>query len=330
MKHLTHQFSKFILNTRHLSMMTTSFINEANTESMNLLLENIREKGVKKTEGKNLIAFSGGVDSSVVAAAVYHEFPENTSAVLGISAALPLSQLHLARQVATSIGIPLIEFQTQEGEKDMYIANEGMSCYACKTELYNSLIQVHKYISENMTTNSNNNSSNITNTSHTNNIVRLFNGTNKEDLSDPTRVGLQAAAEFEVLSPLQYFDKNIVRSFARDFNLPNHAHAASPCLRSRLAFGVKATSKNLQRVERAEELVRMQLTAHGVPLRDDHNLRVRHLPDDTARIELDSDLMAMQQTTDVLALLAQQIAEVEGFPKVVFKEFKSGGVAKHL
>ncbi len=317
MKHLIHQLSRFILRKRHLSTLTSSF-NKESTEYLNLLLEGVRKKGVKKNVGKNLIAFSGGVDSSVVAAAVYQEFPENTSAVLGISAALPLSQLELAREVAKTIGLPLIEFKTQEGNKDMYIANEGMSCYACKTELYTSLIEVHKYVSDNM------------NHSNNNDIVRLFNGTNREDLSDPTRVGLQAAAEFEVISPLQNFDKNIVRSLARDFNLPNHAHAASPCLRSRLAFGVKATSKNLQRVERAEELVRMQLSAYGVPLRDHHNLRVRHLPDDTARIELDSDLMTMQRTLDVLALLAQQVAEEEGFPKVVFKEFKSGGVAKHL
>lgn len=80
-------------------------------------------------------------------------------------------------------------------------------------------------------------------------------GTNLDDLSDPTRLGLVAARDFEVASPLAGLSKAAVRAVARSLGLPNWDWAAAPCLRSRLQFGVQATPEALGLVERAEALV---------------------------------------------------------------------------
>ncbi len=107
---------------------------------------------------------------------------------------------------------------------------------------------------------------------------------------------------------------------ARDFDLPNHAHAASPCLRSRLALGVQATSRRLQNIEAAENIARAHLKTQV-----HHNLRVRHLAQNTARIEADPEILAALGE-DVLGSVAMEIAEL-GFARVTFKEFKSGSVS---
>ena len=147
----------------------------------------------------------------------------------------------------------------------------------------------------------------------------LFNGTNKDDLKDDTRVGLKAAKEFSVSSPLDDLVKDEVRRVARELGLPNHSHAASPCLRSRLAYGVHATPDNLLRIEAAETIVRSIIT-HDVV----HNIRVRHLRDGGARIELDAELL--DKSSNELPTLGDKIAEL-GFKYVKFDSFRSGSVA---
>lgn len=90
----------------------------------------------------NIVAFSGGVDSSLAAALVHRVFPRSSAACLGVSAALPHAQLEQARHVASHIGIPLWETPTTEGAVDEYVANEGRSCYYCKTTLYATINSV--------------------------------------------------------------------------------------------------------------------------------------------------------------------------------------------
>ena len=151
--------------------------------------------------------------------------------------------------------------------------------------------------------------------------IRIFNGTNKDDLGDSTRVGLVAASEWDVASPIDHLSKTEVRAVARAFGLPNHAHAASPCLRSRLALGVAATPTRLRRVEKAEEVARALLDAQV-----HHNLRVRVLRDNGARVEADPALLARAQETGAIGQAAADIAAL-GFDTVSFKEFRSGSVA---
>ena len=179
-----------------------------------------------------------------------------------------------------------------------------MSCYACKTHLYTALKDIHQHTLLRSTTDQ----------------VILFNGTNKDDLVDETRVGLVAAKEFKVMSPLEIFTKDSVREIAYELGLPNHSHAASPCLRSRLALGVRATDENLYRIEEAEIIVKRLLQPSFRT-----NLRVRHLPDNGARIDLDSDVLDDAKYS--LHLVAEAVSAL-GFKYVRFHPFKSGSMSK--
>ena len=108
------------------------------------VLNRISDKGAKNDgNSMNLIAFSGGVDSSLVAKCVNIVFPSNSKVVLGKSSSLPLSQLTIARSIAKEIGIDLIEIETKEGSSEQYVSNEGMSCYSCKVHLYSGLKEVY-------------------------------------------------------------------------------------------------------------------------------------------------------------------------------------------
>lgn len=148
------------------------------------LLQRTRSMGIAPSSGTNLIAFSGGVDSSVVAAALFHIFPQNSLCVIGRSQSLPENQLQIARKIALHIGIPLKEITTSEGASEQYLLNEGMSCYSCKSHLYQAFIDIKN---------------NVDVVKDASKEVRIFNGTNKDDTSDLSRVGLIAAREFKVL-----------------------------------------------------------------------------------------------------------------------------------
>ncbi|ETV66482.1 hypothetical protein, variant 3 [Aphanomyces astaci] len=250
------------------------------------LLARVRQAGSSKHV--NIVAYSGGVDSSLVAALVHRVFPENSIACLGVSAALPQDQLLLARNVASAIGIPLWEARTSEGNDPRYVENKGQSCYYCKTNLYTTLNQVAAHVKAQGCSSS------------PGVIPVMFNGTNADDKLDPTRlgtnvhiysssstlvlfimfcIGLVAATEFQVVSPLEHLSKASVRQISKDLGLPNWNYAASPCLRSRLAFGVSANPDHLARIEKAEGEVRSSLA-----LARTDNLRVRFLANNRAAV----------------------------------------------
>ncbi|KAF4135836.1 hypothetical protein GN958_ATG14969, partial [Phytophthora infestans] len=124
----------------------------------------------------NVVAFSGGVDSSLAAALVFQVFPDTGAACIGRSAALSSVQLRQAREVASHIGVPLWECHTDEAKLEGYVANQGKSCYYCKTTLYSTLNQVAEFAWQEMQ-------------QHGEEIKPvLYNGTNADDQLDPTRV----------------------------------------------------------------------------------------------------------------------------------------------
>ena len=288
---------------------------------ISMLLNKIAKYGVLPSVGKNIIAYSGGIDSTVTAALVYRMFPQNTIAVTGISSSLSQTQLDQARDVAKFIGVKHVETETNEGEKEGYIKNVGNACYYCKTTLYERLKQVQEYaIAETM--DMKNNNDNNDNAIGRQPEVVLFNGTNSEDLLDDTRVGLIAAKEFSVFSPLENITKDEVRIVGQYLNLPNYNAAASPCLRSRLAFGIEATEEHLKAVELAEDKVRLQMK-----LLPEENMRVRLLPKHQAALEVHGDrLVDAQETLKII----QDDLEILGFTNIYARAFKSGSVSGYV
>jgi pyridinium-3,5-biscarboxylic acid mononucleotide sulfurtransferase len=301
------------------------------------------------------VAFSGGIDSSLVAAVVYKLGLDLNSdaaatttaittssstttlshhtvrAVLGISPSVSMEQIGQAQDVAAHIGIPLIQIPTYEGSNELYVANTGQACRACKTELYTKLIhctisnyqhhhqqQQHQHQQQHI-------ESEKTDTPSTMHY-KLYNGTNADDCLDPTRVGLIAASEYNVLSPLRNSTKEEVRIMARHLQLPNWNVASNPCLRSRLSLGIPATREHLHRIEVAERYVRQQL--HHV-ITVETNLRVRLLAQQRACIEIDDILV--EDVTNLYhthqwewhQVLLQELQ----FNSVTIRAFRSGSVA---
>ncbi len=204
-----------------------------------------------------VVAFSGGVDSGVVAMAAKLALEARAVAVTGIGPAVSERELTVAREVASAIGIKHVEVATDEIARAGYIANRGDRCYYCKTELYDHAVA---YAGK-----------------HGYDVVA--NGTNCDDLGD-YRPGLVAASEHRIVSPLVEcgLHKADVRAIARLWDLSVADKPAAPCLASRLAVGVEVTTARLARVEAAEAWLYEQI---GVA-----DCRVRYHRDDLARIEL--------------------------------------------
>ena len=206
-----------------------------------------------------LTAYSGGVDSTVVAAIARRELGKHAApAAIGDSASLPRHELDEARAIAKQLDLELIEVHPNEQQSPEYQANKGDRCYHCKTHLYATLQQLAQSLD----------------------IPFIANGTNADDLGDH-RPGLVAASEKNVVSPLldARMNKQEVRLVAQWLNLPNADKPAAACLASRLAYGTPVTLTRLTQVENAETVLR-NLGFRG--------FRVRH-HETVARIELPLD-----------------------------------------
>jgi len=312
------------------------------------------------------VAYSGGVDSSLVAALVHRAFSEydtttpkllsadtingngstgvhpqgSVQAVLGISPAVPQTQIVMARKVAHTIGIPLTEVPTTEGSDETYQRNDGYACFVCKTHLYSTLETVANTVMEQQRQQIQQQKQQQTyeeggigDTQWQTHPVILYNGTNADDTQDPTRLGLIAASNFQVHSPLDEITKDQVRLAAKHLGLPNWNAAASPCLRSRLAMGVTATEDHLHAVEMAEEFVRRVLR-----LDETVNARVRMLAGGKAMVELDNHILGNNGNNGVGDNWATSLLREHGFEERCIEEwgfqsfggvrgFKTGSVA---
>lgn len=272
------------------------------------LLQYTRKLMKESNSHHHVVAYSGGVDSSLVTALLQQACDDShhsVQAVLGISPAVSQEQIQQAREVASHLNISLKEVKTREGDDSMYIENNGQACFACKSHLYESLQAVHHHA-----------------TSCDN--VQLYNGTNRDDLQDATRVGLIAAANFQVASPLQHTSKDNVRRAARHLDLPNWNAAAAPCLRSRLALGVVATRHHLGMIEQAERFVKSTLLPDTILNNASFNVRVRMLTNQRAMIEVDEEILEEVRLGEVEERYFQSL----GFSSVSARQFRTGSVAK--
>lgn len=179
------------------------------------------------------VAFSGGVDSSVVAALAYRALGDRATAVTAQSSALATGELDQAQTVAEFIGIRHLVLNTTEIEDPNYRRNPINRCYFCKKNLYGKIQW------------------------HSGGRGTILSGTNHDDLDD-WRPGLTAASEAGVHHPLAAANvtKAQVRSIATFLRLPNADKPASPCLASRVPYGTPVTIDLLRRVDTAEMYVR--------------------------------------------------------------------------
>ena len=276
-------------------------------ETYAALLERIEREG--RAHALHLVAYSGGVDSSLVAAAVHAVFPQSCEAVMALSPSVSAEMRDQAERVAAHIGIPLRFVTTEEYRDPEYVANEGMACYVCKSHIYDAMSAVAREAAARHGTGSRETGDAST--------VLLYNGNNADDSADPTRVGLRAAREYGVRSPLDTLSKTEIRSLSRHAGLPNWDVAASPCLRSRLQSGVPATPVHLARIEKAESTLREMF---GIDPRT--NFRVRLVLDGSAMLEIDEgELLSLD-----LVRCAPVLREL-GFAYVQKRPFRSGAVS---
>lgn len=212
------------------------------------------------------VAFSGGVDSSVVAAACQKAELEFTCAITAQSPSVPSWQLETAVAVASEIGITHHVVQTGEVENLDYQRNDSNRCFYCKDTLYASISEVISKVVDDQ-----------------DHGVTVVSGTNHDDLGDH-RPGITAGNRRQVVAPLAALElgKSQVRDLARHFGLSNHDLPAAPCLASRIAYGVEVTSQRLRQIEQAETWLR----ARGVS-----ECRVRLHHDGLARIEVPRNLL---------------------------------------
>jgi uncharacterized protein len=205
--------------------------------------------------GRVVVAFSGGVDSTLVAQAAFEVLGRAALAVTGDSAALAPSEREEALALAARIGIAHRLIGTDEIDDPRYTANNSDRCYFCKTELYTRLAPVAAEWG----------------------AACIVNGANTDDTGD-WRPGMRAAGEHSVRSPLieAGLSKAEVRELSRRYGLPTADKPASPCLSSRFPYGTAVTREGLARVGAAEAFLR------GLGLRE---FRVRH-HDRLARIEV--------------------------------------------
>lgn len=207
--------------------------------------------------GSVLIAYSGGVDSAYLARASLDALGERrVLAVTGRSPAYPAAQHEMAVRVAESIGLPHVEIDTHELDDPNYAANPNDRCYFCKKDLFARLAEVARQRG----------------------LAVVLDGSNADDLDDH-RPGLRAARELGVRSPLQEvgLTKEEIRALSRRAGLPTWDLPASPCLASRIQYGLPVTQGRLSRIEAAEAGLRSLGTWEA--------LRVRH-HGDFVRVEV--------------------------------------------
>jgi uncharacterized protein len=205
--------------------------------------------------GRLGVAFSGGVDSSVLLAlAVRALGADRVLAVLGVSPSLAADERAAAHRVAAVIGAQVVEVTTREGDNEAYRRNGADRCFHCKDELFTRIaVDVPG-------------------------LAALAYGENLDDTRRPDRPGARAASAHAVLRPLADagLDKATVRRIARALGLPSADKPAAPCLASRIPHFAEVIPEKLRQIEDAEAAL------HGLGFDD---LRVRH-HGEVARVEL--------------------------------------------
>ncbi|RMH09030.1 MAG: ATP-dependent sacrificial sulfur transferase LarE [Nitrospirae bacterium] len=222
-----------------------------------------------------VVAFSGGVDSSLVLKVAAEVLGSSVLAVTAVSPTFPKLELTAVRCLSQEIGVPLVIVETNQLEIPAFVRNDATRCYHCKTDLYRRLTRL----------------------AADRGFRHVVDGTQCDDFSEE-RPGIQAAQALGVRSPLveAALTKSEVRALAKKLNLSNWDKPAAACLSSRIPRGLAVTPERLRRVEEAEAFLFQEGLKH---------LRVRD-HDGLARIEVDpADFPAFYEKSRRQRLLAR-------------------------
>jgi uncharacterized protein len=232
-----------------------------------------------------LVAFSGGVDSSVVAALAHDALGEDAVACTAKSETLPDAELDDARRVAEEVGIRHEVVEFSELDDPAFVANDDDRCYHCRTMRLGAMFDRAAELG----------------------IEVVCDGTNASDPGDGHRPGLRAVEELDAYSPLleHGIEKEEVREIAERYDLSVADKPSMACLSSRIPTGLDVTEERLTRVERAEALLR-QWGFDQFRVRDHDGL---------ARIEVGTDELDRALDPDFAAAARQHLSEI-GFDHV--------------
>ncbi len=264
-------------------------------EKYNLLREII------KSLNKVIVAYSGGVDSTfLLKSAVDTLGAENVLACIGMSPSLAKSQYNRAIECAGLIGAKIEEVEVGEIRDSEYSANNPDRCFHCKTHLYSVLKDITKRKG----------------------FSGVVCGSNYDDMDD-FRPGNKAADIYEVRSPLveAKITKNDIREMSRKLNLPTADIPASPCLASRVTYGLEITEQRLKQIEQAEDFLR----SLGLS-----EFRVRH-HDTIARIEVRPEELHIVTSESNRDIIVEKLKSI-GFKYVTLdlQGFRSGSLNEML
>ncbi len=193
-----------------------------------------------------LVAFSGGVDSSVLAFAARAALSKNAITVTSVSPSLAKSEIDSAEKIAKEIGIELIVVSQDDLASKDYVANQVNRCYFCRSNLVQAIMPI---VSERR-------------------VAICVDGTNPDDLKSP-RPGVKALREAGFRAPFVELGlcKEEIRAIARFVNLSNAEKPSEACLSSRIAYGQKIDERTLRRIEESEIFIRELVGAKIVRVR---------------------------------------------------------------
>ena len=226
-----------------------------------------------------VVAFSGGIDSTLVLKVAHDTLGAQAIGVTAVSPTFPDIELDLSRRIAAEIGARHIMLPTDQLQIEEFVRNDASRCYHCKTDLYQLLGRLQQDLR----------------------LGAIVDGTNIDDLGDD-RPGLVAARERGVRSPMVEAEltKAEVRALAKEFGLSNWDKPAAACLSSRIPRGTMITRIKLGRVEQAEAALfrggfrQFRVRDHG----------------DIARLELDEAGLAILQDATRRIAIIQQLKDV--------------------